>query len=392
MARASTSGVRGLFRMGKRWQLDLRWREPGTGEFRRYRENLPAGLSAAAAKSRAREILDAALAGGFDPRKAKPRRLTEALAEYSKWCESNRPKAAKQRAATCARLLSGIGDRNVNEVSPFHVERFKRDRLRNKLRGGKARADGTKPTPPGTEAAPGTVNRDLEVLGHAFGLFASWGMVTTDQARAVQGVPHLKEPPGRVRYLTADEEARLLANLSPGIRPIVLTALLSGMRQAEVVSLAKDAVDLSAGMITLTTTKANKVRRVYVNAALAAVLREAMARSPGSCAFSNGKGQRYTCDGVRVLFRRAVKNAGLDDFRFHDLRHTTATRLRRAGAGLDVVADVLGHASLVMARRYAHLGSADLRAAMDSLPAPAKSAPAETAGQVVPFTNETKAG
>jgi len=74
MARASTSGVRGLFRSGKRWQIDLRWREPGTGEARRYRENLPAGVSAAAAKSRAREILDAALAGGFDPRKAKPGR------------------------------------------------------------------------------------------------------------------------------------------------------------------------------------------------------------------------------------------------------------------------------------------------------------------------------
>jgi integrase len=371
MARASTSGVRGLFRSGKRWQIDLRWREPGTGEARRYRENLPAGVSAAAAKSRTREILDAALAGGFDPRKAKPRRLEEALAEYAKWCESNRPKAAKQRAATCTRLLSGIGDRRVDEVSPFHVERFKRDRLRNRLRGGKANADGTKPAASGTEAAPATVNRDLEVLGHAFGLFAAWGMVTTEQARAVQSVPHLKEPPGRVRYLSPEEEARLWSKLSPCVRPIVLTALLSGMREAEVVTLPKDAVDLSAGMITLTTTKANRVRRVYVNADLAAVLREAMARSPGSFVFANGKGERYTCDGVRCLFRRAVENAGIDDFRFHDLRHTTATRLRRAGAGLDTVAAVLGHATLAMAARYAHIGSADLRAAMDSLPSPA---------------------
>lgn len=221
MARPSTTGIRGLLRDGKGWQIDLRWREPGTGEFRRYRESLPAGVSAAAAKARARAILDSALAGGFDPRKAKPRRLAEALAEYSKWCESNRPRAAKRRAATCARLLSGIGDRRVDEVSPFHIERFKRDRLRTKLRGGKAKADGTTPTPPGTEAAPGTVNRDLEILGHAFGLFATWGMVGTEQARAVQAVPHLREPPGRVRYLTADEEARLLANLSPGIVPIV---------------------------------------------------------------------------------------------------------------------------------------------------------------------------
>jgi integrase len=392
MARASTTGVRGLFRAGKRWQIDLRWREPGTGEARRYRESLPSGVSAAAAKSRAREILDSALAGGFDPRKAKPKRLEEALAEYAKWCESNRPKAAKQRAATCARLLAGIGDRRVDEVAPFHVERFKRERLRNKLRGGKAKADGTRPTPPGTESAPGTVNRDLEILSHAFGLFASWGMVTSEQARGVQTVPHLKEPPGRVRYLSPDEETLLFAKLSPGVRPIVLAALLSGMRQSEVVTLTKDAVDLAAGMITLTTTKANKVRRVYVNAALAEVLREAMAASPGSFVFANAKGKRYTCDGVRCLFRRAVENAGLGDFRFHDLRHTTATRLRRGGSGLDTVAAVLGHATLAMAARYAHIGSADLRAAMDSLPVPAKLVATKTAGQIVPFTSETKAG
>jgi len=117
-----------------------------------------------------------------------------------------------------------------------------------------------------------------------------------------------------------------------------------------------------------------------------------MARSPGSFVFANAKGERYTCDGVRVLFRRAVEKAGLDDFRFHDLRHTTATRLRRAGAGLDTVGGRAGHATLAMAARYAHIGSADLRAAMASLPAPATLAASETAGQVVPFTGETKAG
>ena len=68
---------------------------------------------------------------------------------------------------------------------------------------------------------------------------------------------------------------------------------------------------------------------------------------------------------------RARTRAGVTDFRFHDLRHTIATRLRRAGAGLDVVADVLGHATLTMARRYAHLGKETMRAAMAALPSPA---------------------
>jgi len=123
------------------------------------------------------------------------------------------------------------------------------------------------------DVAAGTVNRDLEVLSHFFALAQSWGWVTAEQVRVLRAVSHLKEPPGRVRYLVGDEEARLLAALSPGIRPIVVTALLSGMRQAEVVNLTKDAVDLGAGMLTLTTTKANRVRRIYINAALAVVLR-----------------------------------------------------------------------------------------------------------------------
>ena len=74
--------------------------------------------------------------------------------------------------------------------------------------------------------------------------------------------------------------------------------------------------------------------------------------------------------GVRSIFYRARARAGVTDLRFHDLRHTTATRLRRSGAGLDVVADVLGHATLTMARRYAHLGKETMRAAMAALPSP----------------------
>jgi len=101
------------------------------------------------------------------------------------------------------------------------------------------------------------------------------------------------------------------------------------MRQAEVVNLTKDAVDLGAGMLTLTTTRPTVCAGIYINAALAVVLRGTMARSPGPYVFTNTAGEPYTCDGVRTLFRRAVAKAEIEDFHFHDLRHTTATRLRQ---------------------------------------------------------------
>jgi integrase len=325
--------------------------DPATGKRQRHQEKLPCSVPAAKAKLRAREILAAALAGAFDPNREPARRLAGAFDEYVEWCKSNRPSAASKRKAAADRFVAALGDIPLDDVSPFHVERFKRDRLA----GG---------------AAAATVNRDLAVLSHFYGLAASWGWALETVARAVRAVPHLKEPPGRVRYLSDEEEKRILVELPTQVRNIVVCALLSGMRQAEVVLLRKDAVDLRARVITLTRTKSNKVRRVYINDPLAALLDAAMKASRGAHVFTNTRGEPYTTDGVRTMFRRAVEKAKVDNFRFHDLRHTTATRLRQHGVGIDAIAEVLGHTTLAMARRYAHLGADTLRSAMANLPPP----------------------
>ena len=212
MSRASKTGIRGLYRGDDgRFRIDLRWREPSTGQRRRYCERLPAGVTAAAAKQRARELLSAALAGGFDPQQAPPRRLGEALDEYEKWAKVNRPRTLRDRQSIGKILRDRLGDPPLDELNPFLVERFKRDRA----------AEGV---------APATVNRAVAMLKHLCGLCASWGWMPEDKARAIRAVKLLREPPGRVRYLTGDEEERLIAALPSGIRPIVLAALLSGMR------------------------------------------------------------------------------------------------------------------------------------------------------------------
>jgi integrase len=365
MPRANTTGVRGLYKRDGRYEFDLRWREPSTGEMRRHQERFADGITAAAAKTRARELVAACLAGGFDPKRAAPLRLSEAFKEYMKWCEANRPGRKKKRQASCDRLLAVIGDKRLNEVVAFDVERFKRARLKGE--GVPEPKDGRKRK---ETVAPTTVNRDLEVLSHFFGLAAAWGLVSKEAADAVRAVDRLKEPPGRVRHLSADEEARLFGALPVQVLRIVVIAVLTGMRQDEVVQLKKSAVDLDAAQITLTKTKSNKVRPVYLNEHALNVIKDAMAASPGDHVFATRKGKPYTNDGVRSIFYRARTRADVKDFRFHDLRHTTATRLRRAGAGLDIIADVLGHATLTMARRYAHLGKETMRAAMVALPSP----------------------
>ena len=164
------------------------------------------------------------------------------------------------RACYSKILRAGFGDIKLDDISPFHVERFKRARA----------AD---------EAQPATINRAIAQLKHLLGLAASWDWMMPEKARAVRGVKLLKEDAGRVRYLRDDEEERLFAEVPKGIKPLVLTALMSGMRLGEIVSLRKDAVDVQARLITLTRTKSGRVRRLPINDALATVLEQAMAAS-----------------------------------------------------------------------------------------------------------------
>src|SRR5687768_10584290 len=146
MPRSSKSGVRGLFRGGDgRYRINLRWREAGTGEFRRYRELLPAGTTGVAAKERARRVLSAALAGGFNPKQEQERRLKAALEEYMAWRKSNGRADLEVSQGACNLFMSSLGDVELSSVSAFAVERFKRDR----------QAAG---------AGPATVNRALAVL------------------------------------------------------------------------------------------------------------------------------------------------------------------------------------------------------------------------------------
>lgn len=122
------------------------------------------------------------------------------------------------------------------------------------------------------------------------------------------------------------------------------------------------------GTLTLTDTKNREPRVVFLNEQAAALVRDAIAASPCEHVFVSRTKKPYTADGFRSVFRRACERSAVINFRFHDTRHTTATRLRRANVGLDVVAKALGHKSLRMTMRYAHIEPVTMRAAMNQLP------------------------
>jgi integrase len=164
-----------------------------------------------------------------------------------------------------------------------------------------------------------------------------------------------KEPPHRIRFLSREEYARLIAAAHPGVRPIIVCAVATGLRQENIISLDWRQVKLEERVIQFKRMKSGKPFAVRISPALMAVL----------SALPGRRGRVFDTTGFRYRWYRAVKDAELDDFRFHDLRHTFASWARQGGADLADIAEALDHSSISMTMRYAHIKPDEHRTAFD---------------------------
>lgn len=187
-----------------------------------------------------------------------------------------------------------------------------------------------------------SINREVTILRAAMRYVAEVHGVN---------VPALKwaalrhdEPSPRQRYLTFEEWANLLAVAHPSIKPILICAVTTGLRKANILTLDWSRVRLSSRRIALTV-KGNKIHEVRIVPLLAAAL----------SAMPDRKGRVFDTRNFEKRWRQAVKDAGLDDFRFHDLRHTFASWARQNGADISDVKEALGHSDISMTMRYAHI-------------------------------------
>jgi len=162
-----------------------------------------------------------------------------------------------------------------------------------------------------------------------------------------------------VRFLSGEERERLLAacrkSKSRHLLTVVVLALATGMRQGEILKLKRLDVDLSRGWILLPITKNRQRRGLPITGYALDVLRAHMAvpRLGVDWVFPNLKGDAPAT--VRRAWDLAIKEAGVENFRFHDCRHSAASALLMSGAGLGEIADILGHRTLAMVQRYSHV-------------------------------------
>lgn len=328
--------------------------------------------------AQARDMAKKKLAGatwGEDPAAARGEARAHTLRSfieevYGPWLRDNR----KSGAAIAQALLSafgGIGDKKLADITSWHVEKWRRG-LTNKGR---------------TE---GTVNRYLTYLKALYTRAVEWDFVAEHPLKKVK---QKREDTSRVRYLTDDEERRLMEALdareeriraerdsanawrrergyteyldlrevkyADHLKPMVLLSLNCGLRRGELFGLEWRDVVLDSENPTLTVraelAKGGKTRHIPLNDTASGVLRAWQDQTPGNgLVFRSPKtGKRF--DNCNKAWREVLAEAGIADFRWHDQRHDFASKLAMSGVNLYVIKELLGHSTIKLTERYAHL-------------------------------------
>ena len=205
--------------------------------------------------------------------------------------------------------------------------------------------------------SPATVNRYLGAISIAMAWTVEEDWLAENPA---SGIRRKREPAGRVRWLSDDERKRLLDACDESewedLGLLVRLALSTGARQGELLKLKWSDLDLKRRLAHLGDTKSGEPRMLP----LIGRVKEALAAKPRP--IDSGLVFRSpVTDDQPIHFRphwdAAVKKAELTNFRFHDIRHTTASYLAMQGASPLEIADVLGHKTLAMVKRYSHLAT-----------------------------------
>ncbi len=317
----------GVYVKGNRWFIDYY-----LPDGRRKREvvgridKVTRSLAEKALKARVGEIVQ----GKFNLEKTKKAILFDRLLEdYLKYAEDNH-RSYKRDVTISKVLLKFFSKMPLSNVTSWHVEKFKSQRKEE----GKSLS---------------TINRELTVLKRVFNLGIEWKLTTQNP---VKGVKFFKIPLEKLRVLSEEEFQRLFNSATPHLRPILLTAVSTGMRRGEVLNLRWDDIDFKTGVIFVRDSKSYESRAIPMSENLKEGLKQLRNGSDNEYLFCNLDGTPI--ESVNRSFHTARKRSGIAYCTFHCLRHTFATRAVMAGVDIVTVQELLGHKTIAMTKRYSH--------------------------------------
>ncbi len=360
-----------LRKRGKKWQIDLpvptgKKDEAGKEIKTRYRKAFDLKKDAEAEHDKMKTLVRE---NRFLDVKKEYKTIFKALVEKYEENFSHQRSFDSWKSLCLKNFKAAFGENTLlANIKYVDLETY-RNALRSKL------------TYKGTLRTTAAINREMSCLHHLFQKGVEWEML--DKSPFERGGSLLqKENNERKRYLTEDELTRLLDACPLHLRWIVTVAVNTGMRRGELLSLKWDQV--RNGFIYLSKTKTDESRQIPINdtvAELFKTIRKAQRTGTENVFTFSQKFKRKETrsvkvvnpvkgdpiDGIKTSFTSACKRAGIEDFRFHDLRHTFASQLIMRGAGLKDVQELLGHKTLAMTMRYAHLSQDHKKKAVNLL-------------------------
>jgi len=276
-------------------------------------------------------------------RKPKAIKLSEHVKTYADWAEKTNRSALRKDRRVLTQFVATIGDRFLDEITAFHVERWKTLRAK--------------------DVAQSSVNRELNVIRGCLSRAVEWGRLIVSPMKSVK--PYRVDNV-RMRVLSSDEIRLLLDSCPPALALIARTTLESLPRLSEVLNLRVE--DLGPDYVTIVQTKNGKTRRVPLTPELRAEL-VAHAHKSGYVFGQGTNGKPPRQEAISVAFGRLMRSVGLDGVTHHVLRHTGASAMVAAGISLRVVQDIGGWSTLRMLERYAHPSGAEMSRAVRVLTA-----------------------
>jgi integrase len=210
-----------------------------------------------------------------------------------------------------------------------------------------------------------TFNRYFSALSKAYNLIIIEDRLNIQNP--CKAVGKLQEDNCKIRYLTEDEENRLIPELPDYLKPIVVCALTTGLRYSNIVNLRWEAIDFKYNFVEILKqeNKGHKKIQLPLSSKLKAELEKIGVQDEGFVFVSHRTGHAYKK--LQEGFSQACKRAKVKNFRFHDLRHTVATRLVANGADLMTVKEFMAHSSLATTQRYMHPTPENMKKAVDIL-------------------------
>jgi integrase len=288
---------------------------------------------------------------GFEP---KSNKLFEdfVVENFLPYSEANK-KSFVNDVSICRVLVPYFRGKAIRQVTPALIEEFKQWFL-------------AKPTRHGSQRSLATVNNHLRVLSKILSLALDANLIDTNPCFRVR---KFKPNNRRLRVLSDEEETELLAQLEGNqlTHSIVIFALNTGLRRGEIFNLKWPDVDFQRRRLTVRKTKANKERFVPINVTVKNLL-QSLPRFLSDYVFPSPQTTGRLTD-IKKSFRGAVVTAKIENLRFHDLRHTFATRLADAGTDAFTLMEILGHSNLATTMIYVHASVEAGRRAVEKLDA-----------------------